>query len=158
MSENGEIYSAGNKFYTATGSDGMEKSHLCCWVCWFDFDVDNNVDVDVERALKGRCWLWTLDNIMKREWHRALNFCLFWGSRNWSHKFVFVNFGLRKSPIIGKEKIILGKKELVSVELFVSLWNDKEAEVRSWLSNWNFSRTLKQTFGRDFNPKFMQIW
>ena len=29
MSENGEIYIAGNKFYTATGSDGIDKFHLC---------------------------------------------------------------------------------------------------------------------------------
>ena len=28
MSENGEIYTAGNKFYTATGNDGMDKFHL----------------------------------------------------------------------------------------------------------------------------------
>ena len=29
MSENGEIYTAGNKFYTAAGTDGMDKFHLC---------------------------------------------------------------------------------------------------------------------------------
>ena len=29
MSENGEIYTAGNKFYTAAGSDGIDKFHLC---------------------------------------------------------------------------------------------------------------------------------
>ena len=29
MSENGEIYTAGQKFYTAAGSDGSDKSHLC---------------------------------------------------------------------------------------------------------------------------------
>ena len=28
MSENGEIYTAGKKFYTAAGSDDMDKSHL----------------------------------------------------------------------------------------------------------------------------------
>jgi hypothetical protein len=28
MSENGEIYTAGKKFYTAAGSDGIEKFHL----------------------------------------------------------------------------------------------------------------------------------
>ena len=28
MSENGEIYTAGNKFYTAAGTDGMDKFHL----------------------------------------------------------------------------------------------------------------------------------
>ena len=28
MSENGDIYAAGKKFYTAAGSDGSEKSHL----------------------------------------------------------------------------------------------------------------------------------
>ena len=27
--KNGEIYTAGNKFYTATGTDGMDKFHLC---------------------------------------------------------------------------------------------------------------------------------
>ena len=29
MSENGVIYTAGNKFYTAAGTDGMYKFHLC---------------------------------------------------------------------------------------------------------------------------------
>ena len=29
MSENGEIYTAGKKFYTPTGADGMDKFHLC---------------------------------------------------------------------------------------------------------------------------------
>ena len=29
MSENEEIYSAAQKFYTAAGSDGSDKSHLC---------------------------------------------------------------------------------------------------------------------------------
>jgi hypothetical protein len=28
MSENGEIYTAGNKFYTPAGIDGMDKFHL----------------------------------------------------------------------------------------------------------------------------------
>jgi len=28
MSENGEIYTAGQKFYTAAGTDGMDKFHL----------------------------------------------------------------------------------------------------------------------------------
>ena len=28
MSENGEIYTSGNKFYTAAGTDGMGKFHL----------------------------------------------------------------------------------------------------------------------------------
>ena len=27
--QNGEIYTAGNKFYTAAGTDGMDKFHLC---------------------------------------------------------------------------------------------------------------------------------
>ena len=29
MSENGEIYTAGNKFYTPAVSDGSDKFHLC---------------------------------------------------------------------------------------------------------------------------------
>ena len=29
MSENGEIYSVGKIFYTAAGTDGMDKFHLC---------------------------------------------------------------------------------------------------------------------------------
>ena len=29
MSENGEIYTTGKKFYTAAGTDGMDKFHLC---------------------------------------------------------------------------------------------------------------------------------
>ena len=29
MSENGDIYTAGKKFYTAAGTDGMDKFHLC---------------------------------------------------------------------------------------------------------------------------------
>ena len=32
MSENGEIYTAGNKFYTPAGTDGMDKFHLCITV------------------------------------------------------------------------------------------------------------------------------
>ena len=28
MSENGEIYTAGKKFYTPAGTDGMDKFHL----------------------------------------------------------------------------------------------------------------------------------
>ena len=28
ISENGEIYTAGNKFYTAAGTDGIDKFHL----------------------------------------------------------------------------------------------------------------------------------
>ena len=32
MSENGEIYTAGKKIYTAAGSDGSDKSHLCAWL------------------------------------------------------------------------------------------------------------------------------
>ena len=31
MSKNGEIYTAGNKFYTAAGTDGMDKFHLCIY-------------------------------------------------------------------------------------------------------------------------------
>ena len=38
MSENGEIYTAGNKFYTPAGTDGMDKFHLCrvdtIWYSW----------------------------------------------------------------------------------------------------------------------------
>ena len=34
MSENGEIYTAGNKFYTAAGTDGMDKFHLWEELCW----------------------------------------------------------------------------------------------------------------------------
>ena len=30
MSENGEIYTAGKNFYTAAGTDGMDKFHLWC--------------------------------------------------------------------------------------------------------------------------------
>ena len=30
MSENGEIYTAGKKFYTPAGTDGMDKFHL--WI------------------------------------------------------------------------------------------------------------------------------
>ena len=33
MSENGEIYTAGNKFYTPAGTDRMDKFHLC--LCFF---------------------------------------------------------------------------------------------------------------------------
>ena len=29
MSENGEICTAGKKFYTPAGTDGMDKFHLC---------------------------------------------------------------------------------------------------------------------------------
>ena len=29
MSENGEIYTTGKKFYTPAGTDGMDKFHLC---------------------------------------------------------------------------------------------------------------------------------
>ena len=29
MDENGEIYTAGKKIYTAAGTDGMDKFHLC---------------------------------------------------------------------------------------------------------------------------------
>ena len=29
MSENGQIYTAGKKIYTAAGSDGMDKYHFC---------------------------------------------------------------------------------------------------------------------------------
>ena len=32
MSENGEIYTAGKKFYTPAGTDGMDKFHL--WLPW----------------------------------------------------------------------------------------------------------------------------
>ena len=35
MSENGEIYTAGNKFYTPAGTDGMDKFHLWVGVGWF---------------------------------------------------------------------------------------------------------------------------
>jgi len=31
MSENGEIYTAGKKFYTPAGTDGMDKFRLCDW-------------------------------------------------------------------------------------------------------------------------------
>ena len=34
MSEHGEIYTAGNKFYTAAGTDGMDKFHI--WSIKFD--------------------------------------------------------------------------------------------------------------------------
>ena len=39
MSENGEIYTAGNKFYTAAGSDGMDKFHLC-WLVWSETSTE----------------------------------------------------------------------------------------------------------------------
>ena len=35
MSDNREIYTAGNKFYTAAGSDGIDKFHL-----WFYQDYE----------------------------------------------------------------------------------------------------------------------
>ena len=35
MSENGEIYTAGKKFYTAAGSDGIDKYHLCLNIMLF---------------------------------------------------------------------------------------------------------------------------
>ena len=43
MSENGEIYTTGNKFYTPAGTDGMDKFHL--WLnqltnCALLFDLD----------------------------------------------------------------------------------------------------------------------
>ena len=37
MSENGEIYTAGQKFYTAAGSDVSDKSHLCINPCHVAF-------------------------------------------------------------------------------------------------------------------------
>ena len=45
MSENGEIYTAGNKFYTPAGTDGMDKFHLCVnddnTTNFYQFDDDN---------------------------------------------------------------------------------------------------------------------
>ena len=35
MSENGEIYTAGNKFYTPAGTDGMDKFHLCLLLIFY---------------------------------------------------------------------------------------------------------------------------
>ena len=37
MSENGEIYTAGNKFYTPAGTDGMDKFHL--WTDSYDLGL-----------------------------------------------------------------------------------------------------------------------
>ena len=31
----GEIYTTGKKFYTAGGSDGSDKFHLCFFVFWY---------------------------------------------------------------------------------------------------------------------------
>ena len=39
MSENGEIYTAGNKFYTPAGTDGMDKFHLCWLNANADFEI-----------------------------------------------------------------------------------------------------------------------
>ena len=36
MSENGEIYTTGKKFYTPAGTDGMDKFHLCLSLSQFD--------------------------------------------------------------------------------------------------------------------------
>ena len=37
MSENGEIYTAGKKFYTPAGTDGMDKFHLWALISIFHF-------------------------------------------------------------------------------------------------------------------------
>ena len=37
MSENGEIYTAGKKFYTPAGTDGMDKFHLCPTSCLWNY-------------------------------------------------------------------------------------------------------------------------
>ena len=50
MSENGEIYTAGNKFYTPAGTDGMDKFHLCCPPCEFHL-VTRTVLPKVEKQI-----------------------------------------------------------------------------------------------------------
>ena len=37
---NGEIYTAGQKFYTAAGSDGIDKYHLCTALSSEEFPND----------------------------------------------------------------------------------------------------------------------
>ena len=48
MSENGEIYTAGNKFYTPAGTDGMDKFHL-----WVD-DIVEDFSAPNEAAILRR--------------------------------------------------------------------------------------------------------
>ena len=42
MSENGEIYTACNKFHTAAGTDGMDKFHLCFYALSLPALFQNN--------------------------------------------------------------------------------------------------------------------
>ena len=44
MSENGEIYTTGKKFYTAAGTDGMDKFHL-----WLN---DQGITIQVDKLVK----------------------------------------------------------------------------------------------------------
>ena len=54
MSAFGGIYTTRKFFYTACGSDGSDKSHLC------DADLDDIVNVDVDYLL----WLETSFQVM----------------------------------------------------------------------------------------------
>ena len=57
MSKNGEIYTAGKKFYTAAGTDGMDKFHLCTKVPIPDFMVTRLVTENAIRVgLRGAIW------------------------------------------------------------------------------------------------------
>ena len=49
MSENGEMYTAGKIFYTAAGSDGRNKSHLCG-------DVSFHVRCDADTLYHIKIW------------------------------------------------------------------------------------------------------
>ena len=43
MSENGEIYTTGKKFYTAAGTDRMDKFHICVRLIYFKrLNIYNN--------------------------------------------------------------------------------------------------------------------
>ena len=53
MSENGEIYTTGKKFYTPAGTDGMDKFHLWSAECGVDQDRDQICLRPALRPLEG---------------------------------------------------------------------------------------------------------
>ena len=61
MSENGEIYTAGNKFYTPAGTDGMDKFHLWDFSNNWSYSIEHRFDWVrfVKMWVVSRITLWT---------------------------------------------------------------------------------------------------
>ena len=86
MSENGEIYTAGNKFYTAACSDATDKFHLC-WLVYVMRPLFEDTATDLFCPLE-----WTPTSISRPIAHSC------------THSLLINENGPNQSPTFGQNR------------------------------------------------------